>query len=201
MGWISSFMVCPISAFSLSLSLGMLRPAEASVVITSNPFFYGRHMASTKATTSTEGRDLILTRSFKAPSEKLFNAWTQPVLLKQWFAPLPWTIADAILDVRVGGTSRIVMRNPEGEDFPGHGVYLEVVKNSRLVFTDAFTTAWELSDKPFLLVVLTFEEQDKSTKYTARVRHWTTADRKVHEKMGFHQGWVTCAEQLAVLVE
>ena len=95
----------------------------------------------------------------------------------------------------------IVMRSPEGKEFPGRGVYLEVVKNSRLVFTDAFTKAWEPSDKPFMLVELTFEGQAGLTKYTARVRHWSIADREAHEKMGFHQGWVTCAEQLATLVE
>jgi hypothetical protein len=44
-----------------------------------------------KATTSTEGRDLILTRIINAPREKVFEAWTNPELLKQWFAPSPWT--------------------------------------------------------------------------------------------------------------
>ena len=92
------------------------------------------------------------------------------------------------------------MRNPEGKDFPGRGVYLGVVKNSRLVFTDAFTNAWDLSEKPFMLVELEFEARGQSTKYTARVRHWTIADREAHEKMGFHKGWVTCAEQLAALI-
>ena len=158
-------------------------------------------MTASTATTSTEGRDLILTRTFDAPPEKVFNAWTQPTLLKQWFAPLPWTTVEAELDVRVGGSSLIVMRDSEGKDFPSRGVYLEVVKNSRLVFTDAFTGAWELSEKPFMLVELTFEAQAESTKYNARVRHWTIADREAHENTGFHKGWVTCAEQLAALID
>ena len=158
-------------------------------------------MTTSTAITTTEGRDLILTRTFDAPPEKVFNAWTQPTLLKQWFAPLPWTTVEAELDVRVGGTSLIVMRDSEGKDFPSRGVYLEVVKNSRLVFTDAFTDAWELSEKPFMLVELTFEAQAKSTKYTARVRHWTIADREAHENTGFPKGWVTCAEQLAALID
>ena len=103
--------------------------------------------------------------------------------------------------MRVGGASLIVMRGPDGKEFPSYGVYLDVVKNERLVFTDAFTKAWELSEKPFMVVELTFEEQGENTRYTARVCHWTVADREAHEKMGFHQGWVTCAEQLAALVE
>ena len=47
--------------------------------------------------------------------------------------------------------------------------------------------------------ILTFEDQGGKTKYTARVLHWTVADREVHEKMGFHQGWGICTDQLAAL--
>ncbi|MGH8629130.1 MAG: SRPBCC domain-containing protein, partial [Gammaproteobacteria bacterium] len=91
---------------------------------------------------------------------------------------------------------------PDGNAFPNPGVYLEVVKNERLVITDAYTKAWEPSEKPFMTVVLTFEDMGGSkTKYTACVRHWTIADREAHEKMGFHGGWAMCAEQLAALVE
>jgi uncharacterized protein YndB with AHSA1/START domain len=88
-----------------------------------------------------------------------------------------------------------------GMNFRIVGVYLEVVKNQRLVFTDAFTRAWEPSTKPFLTVMLTFEDLDGKTRCTVRVRHWTDADREAHEKMGFHGGWAMCTEQLADLVE
>jgi uncharacterized protein YndB with AHSA1/START domain len=157
-------------------------------------------MTNTKTTTSTEGRDLILTRMIDAPPEKVFRAWTEPELLKQWFAPLPWTTSKVETDVRPGGSSLVVMRSPEGAEFPNRGVYLEVVENQRLVFTDAFSEAWEPSQKPFMTVIMTFEEVDGKTKYTARARHWTEADREAHEKMGFHVGWAICAEQLAELV-
>ena len=154
-----------------------------------------------KTTTATEGRDLVLMRVIDAPREKLFKAWTDPELLKQWFAPLPWTTPRVEIDVRPGGSSLVVMRGPDGNEFPNPGVYLEVVKNERLVATDAFTKAWEPSEKPFMTVILIFEDQGGKTKYTARVKHWTIADREAHEKMGFHQGWTICTEQLAALVE
>jgi uncharacterized protein YndB with AHSA1/START domain len=157
-------------------------------------------MTNSKAITSTEGRDLILTRMIDAPPEKVFKAWTEPELLKQWFAPLPWTTPVVESDVRAGGSSFFVMRSPEGAEFPNHGVYLEVVENRRLVFTDAYTKAWEPSEKPFMTVIVTFEDVDGKTRYTARVRHWTDADREAHEKIGFHTGWPICAEQLATLV-
>jgi uncharacterized protein YndB with AHSA1/START domain len=146
-------------------------------------------------------RELVLTREIDAPPEKLFRAWTQPELLKQWFAPLPFTTPHAELDVRPGGSSLIVMRGPDGNEYPNRGVYLEVVENERLVSTDAFTSAWQPSEKPFMTLILTFEEIDGGkTRYTARVRHWTVEDREMHEKMGFHEGWGTCADQLAALV-
>ena len=145
-------------------------------------------------------RELVLTRIIDALPEKVYRAWTEPDLLKQWFAPLPWTTPFAETDVRPGGSSLIVMRGPDGSEFPNRGVYLEVVKNERLVFTDAYTKAWEPSEKPFMTGILTFENEDGKTKYTARVRHWTVADREQHEKMGFHEGWARCTDQLAALV-
>jgi len=149
----------------------------------------------------TSDRELVLTRTIDAPRAKLFRAWTDPELLKQWFAPLPYTTPVAELDVRPGGANLVVMRSPEGNDMPNRGVYLEVVENERLVFTDAYTKAWEPSAKPFMTVILTFEDiGGGKTRYTARVLHWSVADREAHEKMGFHVGWGMCTDQLAALV-
>ena len=151
-------------------------------------------------TNENSDRELVLTRLIDAPREKLYRAWTDPTLLKQWFAPAPWTTPHAELDVRPGGACKVVMRSPDGNDMPCPGVYLEVVPNERLVFTDAYTGAWQPSQKPFMTVIATFEDEDGKTRYTARVRHWTVADREAHEKMGFHQGWGQCADQLTALV-
>jgi uncharacterized protein YndB with AHSA1/START domain len=154
----------------------------------------------TTETNTASDRELVLTRLIDAPREKLFRAWTDPELLKQWFAPLPYTTPVAELDVRPGGGNLVVMRSPDGNDMPNRGVYLEVVPNERLVFTDAFTAGWEPSQKPFMTVILTFENEGGKTRYTARVRHWTVEDRETHEKMGFHVGWGMCADQLTALV-
>lgn len=146
-------------------------------------------------------RELVLTRIINAPREKVFQAWTDPELLKQWFTPRPWTTPVVQVDVRPGGANLIVMRGPDGNEFPNRGVYLEVVRNERLVFTDAYTKAWEPSAKPFMTAVLTFEDAGGGqTKYTARVLHWTAADREAHEKMGFHPGWDKATDQLEALV-
>src|SRR5438105_15321764 len=118
-------------------------------------------------------RELILTRLMDAPADKLFRCWTDPKLITKWFTPPPWTTTHAEVDVRPGGASLVVMKGPNGEEIPNRGVYLEVVPNQRLVFTDAFVRAWEPAEKPFFTASLTFENIGGQTLYTARARHWT----------------------------
>lgn len=149
---------------------------------------------------ATSDRELVFTRLIKAPPEKLFRAWTEPGLLKEWFTPRPYTTPLIEVDVRPGGASLIVMRGPDGKEFATRGVYLEVVKNERLVFTDAYVRAWEPSDKPFMTATITFEREGEGTRYTARIQHWTVEDREAHEEMGFHKGWGAAADQLEALV-
>ena len=146
-------------------------------------------------------RELMISRLIPAPRAKVYRAWTDPELLKQWFAPLPFTTPVAELDVRAGGANFIVMRDPSGREFPNRGVYLEVVKDERIVFTNAYTRAWEPSDKPFMTVILTFADEAGGTRYTARALHWSAADRETHEKMGFYPGWNRCTDQLAALAQ
>jgi uncharacterized protein YndB with AHSA1/START domain len=152
----------------------------------------------------TNDLELVLDRLIDAPREKLFRCWTDPELLKQWFAPLPYTTPHAELDVRTGGANYIVMRSPEGEDMPMRGVYLEVVENEKIVFTDAYTEAWQPSEKPFFTGIITFADEGGPngkvmTRYIARARHWTQEDCDAHVKMGFHEGWGQVADQLAAL--
>jgi uncharacterized protein YndB with AHSA1/START domain len=142
-------------------------------------------------------RELVLSRLIDAPRASVFKAWTDPNLLRQWFAPRPYTTPVAKLEVRPGGASFIVMKGPDGSEIPNAGVYLEVVPNERLVFTDAFTRAWEPKEgAPFMVVIVTLADEGGKTRYTARVRHWTVDARKQHEDMGFHTGWGICADQL-----
>ncbi len=145
-------------------------------------------------------RELVITRHIKASPANVYRCWTEPDLIVQWFCPKPWSIARADVDLRPGGHSRIVMRSPEGEEFPNDGVYLEVVPNRKLVFTDAFTEGWIPAGEPFMVGIVTFDDAgDGTTHYTARARHWTTDATERHKAMGFHEGWSKCAEQLEEL--
>ena len=152
-------------------------------------------------TDTTQPAELMITRMFDVPPAAVYDAWTQADLLKQWFAPHPWTVSNAELDVRPGGTSLIVMNDGQGNEFPSRGVYLDVVENERIVFTDAYTEAWQPSQKAFATIIVTFEAVGRGTRYTARARHWSAADREMHVNMGFEAGWSMCADQLGALLD
>lgn len=158
-------------------------------------------MAKTEPTPKTNPRELVITRLIDVPRDKLFRCWTEPALIVQWFTPPPWKTIRAEMDVRPGGSSVIVMQGPDGTEMPNHGVYLDVVKNERLVFTDAFTSAWVPSQKAFFTGVLTFENEAGKTRYTARARHWSEEDCAAHEQMGFHTGWGIATDQLTALAK
>ncbi len=144
-------------------------------------------------------RELSFSRLLDAPREKLFRCWTEPQLLTQWFTPPPWKTIKAEVDVRAGGQCNITMQGPEGQEVPNPGVYLDVIPGRKLVFTDAFTTAWRPSAKAFMVGEIKFEDEDGKTRYTATVRHWSAEDSKQHEAMGFHQGWGIATDQLEAL--
>jgi uncharacterized protein YndB with AHSA1/START domain len=145
-------------------------------------------------------RELVLTRLIDVPREKLWRCWTEPELMVQWFTPAPWKTIHAETDVRPGGSSYVVMQGPDGTEMPNRGVYLEVIENEKLVFTDAYTSAWEPSGTPFFTGILTFEDAGNGqTRYTARALHWTRENRETHEKMGFHEGWGLAADQMIAL--
>jgi uncharacterized protein YndB with AHSA1/START domain len=151
---------------------------------------------------SKAAHELVLTRLINAAPNAVFRCWTEPDLLKRWFAPVPLTTPIAEVDLRVGGSNMIVMKAPDGQEIPCPGTYLEIVADKKLAFTDAYTGDWVPREgKPFMTAVITFEDEDGKTRYTARVRHWTYEDLKTHETMGFHQGWAQCADQLEALAK
>jgi uncharacterized protein YndB with AHSA1/START domain len=152
--------------------------------------------------TTPADRELVLTRVIDVPREKLWRCWTEPKLMLQWFTPAPWKTIHAETDVRPGGSSYIVMQGPDGTEMPNRGVYLEVVKNEKLVFTDAYTSAWQPSANPFFTAVLTFEDMGNGqTRYTARALHWTKENCEAHAKMGFQDGWGKAADQMTELAK
>jgi uncharacterized protein YndB with AHSA1/START domain len=143
-------------------------------------------------------RELVITRIIDAPRERVFQAWTTQ--LPEWWGPHGMTTPICEMDLRPGGIFRTVMRAADGTEYPTKGVFLEVVKPERIVFTDAFGPGWQPDPEAFFTAITTFEElPGGKTKYTARALHWTAAHREKHEKLGFYQGWgesIDCLEAL-----
>ena len=145
--------------------------------------------------------ELIITRDIPVTREKLYAGWTQPHLLKQWFCPKPWFVSECEIDLRVGGTLHTVFCGPDGEKFPNIGIYLEIVPNQKIVFTDAYKADWEPNPEFFFTAIVTFEGLPNGhTRYTARARHWTREAMEKHEAMGFTVGWNKALDQLIELV-
>ena len=92
-------------------------------------------MAAANAGEFGEGT-VTIRRTLNVPRALVWRAWTGPMMMAQWFGPRMFTTPVCELDVRVGGNLRIIMRGPDGNDYPMHGVFTEVVPETRLVFTN-----------------------------------------------------------------
>src|SRR3546814_8440370 len=80
------------------------------------------------------------TTLFRSPPEAVYRVWTERT--GEWWCPRPWTTPVVEWDLKAGGRAFTVMRSPEGEDMPHDGIFLEVVPNEKIVFTNAFTAGW-----------------------------------------------------------
>ncbi len=140
--------------------------------------------------------DLVLTREIDAPREILYTCWTTPEHLVHWFVPKPHKVTACELDVRPGGACNTTF-DVDGTLMENKGVYLEVVPNEKLVFTDAYSAGWKPAAEPFMTAILTFEDIGGGrTRYTAVARHRNADTAKTHKEMGFFDGWGTVATQL-----
>lgn len=140
--------------------------------------------------------DLSFTRSIDAPRALIWECWTKPEHIPHFFVPRPHTVESCEIDLRVGGRFNTTF-NVEGNLMANNGVYLEVVPERRLVFTDTYTEGWKPAPDPFMTAILDLDDNGKGgTTYTATARHRSSESRQRHEEMGFYDGWGTVVTQL-----
>ncbi len=142
--------------------------------------------------------ELAIERYIDAPPAAIYSMFTDK--LEEWWCPKPWSTEVIEHDLRAGGRSALIMRGPQGEEHRMEGVFLEVIPNQRVVFTDAFRAGW-LPQKPFMVGFFELTAEGRGTRYRAGARHWDEATYLQHQQMGFTDGWTKVAAQLAALVE
>ena len=140
--------------------------------------------------------DLSFTRTLAVPRSLIWECWTRPEHIPHFFVPAPHKVTSVEIDLRVGGRFNTTFE-VEGNVMENHGVYLEVVPDERLVFTDSYSEGWKPAAEPFMTAILLLADApDGGTSYTAIARHRNPDARKTHEDMGFADGWGTVATQL-----
>ena len=144
-------------------------------------------------------RELTLTRVYSAPRDVVFRAWTDPAQLARWWGPKMFTNPVCEVDARPGGKLRIVMRGPDGSDYPLRGVFQEVVAPERLVFTNI---AVDAQDRPIIdgLTTVLFAAEGKQTRLTLHARGKAVAPIALQYLQGMEMGWSQSLEKLAELL-
>jgi len=139
--------------------------------------------------TEPSGHVVRIARTFAASAEEVFDAWTSPEVMRRWLHCAPdWGTPEAEVDLRVGGTVRVVMRRPNGTEVEAQGEYAIIDRPNRLVMT------WTFDDDPSneQLIELSFSESEGSTTVLLVNSRISTDERRD----GQHEGWHGCLDEL-----
>lgn len=157
--------------------------------------------------TQMQTNQLTITRTFNAPRELVWRAWTDPELYKRWWGPHHFTCPVAHIDLRVGGKYLSCMRAPDGQDYWSTGFYREITPYDRLVYTDSFADAegnivpashYGMPDMPLeMLVTVTLAEQDGKTVMILQHDGMPADEHGANAK----EGWSQSFDKLAAVVE
>jgi uncharacterized protein YndB with AHSA1/START domain len=144
-------------------------------------------------------RTVVISRVLDAPRALVWQAWTDPAMLAQWFGPKGFTNPVCELDARVGGALRIVMRALDGAEYPMEGVFREVVPPARLVFSKIAVD----KDGNRLLegeTSVTFAEHDGKTTLTLTTHAVGLVPIAQQMLAGMEAGWTQSIDKLEMLV-
>ena len=143
-------------------------------------------------------RELVITRTLNAPRELVFEAWTDPAHLVNWWGPDGFTNSFHEFNMEPGGTWRFIMHGPDGTDYPNRIVFEEVVKPERLTYTHDSDVD---NDPRMFRVTVTFEAQGDKTVLTMRSLFATAEALEAVKKFGAVEGGKQTLDHLAAEVE
>jgi uncharacterized protein YndB with AHSA1/START domain len=124
-------------------------------------------MSQSAGTPVGEGHEIEVTRTYDAPRQLVFDAWTKAEHLRNWFAPAPLTVSEVESDPTEGGIYRLAMRSPDGQVFWSRGTYREVVPPEQVVLAQGVLGP---DDQPLFEVITTVTLRDEGGKTTVTVR-------------------------------
>ncbi|MGI9545851.1 MAG: SRPBCC family protein [Flavobacteriaceae bacterium] len=144
---------------------------------------------------SIESRTLTIERTFNAPIQLVWDAWTKAEHIVNWWGPKGMDTRVEIHQLKVGGQWKFIMRMPDGNDFIAEGEYKEIEAPNKLVTSADFRPMTE----GVVLEVLLEADGDR-TNFRFNVIHPTEEYCKQQEAMGFYNGWVSTFDRLAELL-
>jgi len=153
-----------------------------------------RHGSATVTTPS--DREILITRTFDAPAARVFDAWTTPEHVRQWWGSEEAPLVVCEIDLQVDGSWRYVSLGPDGTELAWHGTYREVERPGRLVSTEVF----EGFPGAESVNTATFTEQDGTTTLTVTVLHASKENRDGHLDSGMESGMQHVLDRLEDLV-
>lgn len=143
-------------------------------------------------------REIAVSRTFDAPRELVFEAMTNPKMVKQWLiGPDDWPMVVCEIDFRVGGKYRYVWRHKERGDMGMGGVYREIERPRRIVHTELFDEDWTGGET---IQTTVFEEKGGRTTVISTVRYSSEAARDGALKTGMLDGWGKAYDRLAEML-
>jgi uncharacterized protein YndB with AHSA1/START domain len=145
------------------------------------------------------GVEVKLTRVFDAPRRLVFQVWTDPKHVAEWWGPHGFTNPRCEWDARTGGAIHIDMRGPDGRIYPMRGTFEEVLAPERLVFT---CSALDEAGHPLFEVetTVTFAERGGKTSLTMQARVVKSTAGAMQYIQGMEAGWTQSLERLATYV-
>ncbi|PUB21479.1 uncharacterized protein YndB with AHSA1/START domain [Promicromonospora sp. AC04] len=144
-------------------------------------------------------REIVLSRTFGAPAGLVFDALTTPHLLTRWYGARGWSLVGCTVDLRVGGRYRFVSRGPDDAELVQSGMYREVERPSRLVYTEVFD---DQSYPGETLIAHQLTELDNTTTLTSTLRYPSPEAREIVLRYPMTRGVGQAYDRLdAVLTE